>query len=141
MTISTLSTKNAGHVTTTVTVKNLGDEILASQGFMPSEQIRSVTIENVIVKTRTNLLCLPADVIAKLGLKFEEEVGVQTATGIRIFRLFNDLVLTLQGRNAYSSCIELPEGESAILGLIPLEELGLRPDVDNQQLVEVMDRI
>lgn len=141
MTISTVSTKNVGHVTTTVTVKNLGDEILASQGLMPSEQVRSVTIENVVVSTSTNLLCLPTDVIAKLGLKFEEEVGVQTATGIRTLRLFNDLILTLQGRNAYSSCIELPEGESAILGLIPLEELGLKPDIDNQQLVEVMDRI
>lgn len=141
MTISTVSTKNAGHVTTTVTVKNLGDEILASQGLMPFEQVRSVTIENVVVSTSTNLLCLPADVIAKLGLKFEEEVGVQTATGIRTLRLFNDLILTLQGRNAYSSCIELPEGESAILGLIPLEELGLKPDVNNQQLIEVMDRI
>ncbi len=141
MTISTVSTKNVGHVTTTVTVKNLKDEILASQGFMPSDQIRSVTIENVIVSTRTNRLCLPADVIAELGLTFEEEVGVKTATGVRTLRLFNDLVLTMKGRNAYSQCIELPEGESAILGLIPLEELGLRPDVDNQQLVEVMDRI
>ncbi|BAZ14918.1 hypothetical protein NIES4071_67880 [Calothrix sp. NIES-4071] len=137
----TISNENIESFTTTVTVKNLEDEILASQGLMPSDQIRSVTIENVIVNTRTNRLCLPVDVIAELRLTFEEEVGVKTATGVRTLRLFKDLVLTVQGRNAYSRCIELPEGESAILGLIPLEELGLKPDENNQQLIEVMDRV
>ncbi|BDA68322.1 hypothetical protein CAL7716_024880 [Calothrix sp. PCC 7716] len=136
----TIPTKNTENFTTTVTLTNSVDEILAEYANMPSEQIRSVTIENVIVCVRINRLCLPADVVAKLGLTFEKEVEVQTATGVRTLRLFNDLVLTVQGRNAYSRCIELPEGESAILGLIPLEELRLRPDEDSQQLIEVMDR-
>lgn len=33
------------------------------------EQVRSLTLYNVLVSTETTILCLPADVIAKLGLR------------------------------------------------------------------------
>lgn len=141
MTISEISTKNVGNFTTTITVTNTVDEILAEKGFMPREQIRSVTINNAIVNPRTHSLYLPADIIAKLGLPLAGEIEVKTATGVRIARLFERVILTLQGQEAQPDCIELPEGESAIVGLLALEELGLRLDVDNQQLIEVPDRI
>ncbi|BAZ14919.1 hypothetical protein NIES4071_67890 [Calothrix sp. NIES-4071] len=139
MTISTISTQNVGTITTTITVSNFEDEVLATHGFMPSSQIRSITINDAVVRTRTNLFCLPADVIAKLGLPFVEEIEVKTATGIRTVRLFKHVSLRVQGREALSRCIELSEGESAILGMIQLEELGLKLDIDNQQLIVLPD--
>lgn len=36
-----------GFVTTTITVTNAIDEELAERGFIPREQIRSITLENV----------------------------------------------------------------------------------------------
>ncbi|MEM9907250.1 MAG: hypothetical protein AAF921_19735 [Cyanobacteria bacterium P01_D01_bin.44] len=33
------------------------------------------------------------------------------------------------------NCVELPGGEAPLLGLIPIEELGLKPDVIQQKLI------
>lgn len=61
-----------GLVTTTITVTNQIDEELAKRGFIPREQIRSITIENVLVDTGCTHLCLPADMILELGLPFQQ---------------------------------------------------------------------
>ncbi len=129
-----------GTVTTTITVTNLVDEIMAERGFIPSEEIRSVTLEKVLVDTGASRLCLPAEVIQKLGLPVAEEIDVKTAVGIQRTRLFKRLSLEVEGRKGEFTCIELPGGEDALLGLIPMEELGLQPDVINQQLVVLPER-
>lgn len=141
MTTSTVTAKNIVNFTTTVTLTNTEDEILAGHGYIPREQIRSVSIDNVIVSIHTHHLYLPADIIARLGLPLAEEMEVETATGIETVRIFQSATLALKGRETQSRCIELPEGESAIVGLIPLEKLRLKLDVENQQLVEVLARI
>jgi len=64
----TISTKKMGIITTKITVTNLVDEILAERGFIPSEQIRSITLDKVLVDTGATRLCLPGDIITKLGL-------------------------------------------------------------------------
>jgi hypothetical protein len=60
--------KKMGRVTATITVTNEVDKMLAERGFIPAEQIRSITIDNVLVDTGATRLCLPADIIAQLGL-------------------------------------------------------------------------
>jgi predicted aspartyl protease len=129
-----------GIVTTTITVRNLVDEILAERGFIPANQIRSVTIENALVDTGATRLCLSADVIEQLGLPLAEEIDVKTAVGIQNARLFKRLSLSIEGRTGEFTCIELPGGEETLVGLIPLEELGLQPDVVNQRLVALPER-
>jgi hypothetical protein len=57
--MTTIRTQEMGIVTTTITVSNLVDEILAERGFIQSEQIRSITINNVLVDTGATRLCLP----------------------------------------------------------------------------------
>jgi hypothetical protein len=47
--MTTIRTQEIGIVTTTITVSNLVDEILAERVFIKSEQIRSITINNVLV--------------------------------------------------------------------------------------------
>lgn len=64
--ISTV-TERMGKVTTTITVTNQVDQILASRGFIPDTQVRSLTLENVLVDTGATRLCLPADVIEQLA--------------------------------------------------------------------------
>jgi predicted aspartyl protease len=129
-----------GIVTTTITVTNLVDEILAERGFIPPEQVRTVTIENVLVDTGATRLCLPAAIIAQLGLPVAGEIDVKTATGISKARLFKRLSLTIGDRQGEFTCTELPGGEDALLGVIPLEELGLQPDLIQQRLVVLPDR-
>ena len=44
------------------------------------------------------------------------------------------LNLSVEGREGIFNCIELPEDSDPLLGLIPLEDLGLEPDLKNQRL-------
>ncbi|WP_009631170.1 hypothetical protein [Synechocystis sp. PCC 7509] len=55
-------------ITTTLVITNRLDQGLAERGLMPTEDIRTITLKNVLVDTGATTLCLPANVIAKLGL-------------------------------------------------------------------------
>jgi predicted aspartyl protease len=123
-----------GKVTTTITITNQIDHILAERGFIPVEQIRSITLHDVLVDTGATRLCLPKNIILDLGLPLQGEVDVKIATGVHKARIFKMLNLAVEGREGTFNCIELPEGSDALLGLIPLEDLGLEPDLQNQKL-------
>lgn len=126
--------KHMGKVTTTITITNQIDQTLAERGFIPAEQIRSITLHDVLVDTGATRLCLPKNIILDLGLPFQGEVDVKIATGVQKARIFKMLNLTVEGREGTFNCIELPEGSDPLLGLIPLEDLGLEPDLQNQKL-------
>ncbi|MEG5140810.1 MULTISPECIES: hypothetical protein [unclassified Microcoleus] len=63
-----------GRVTATIAVTNEVDKILADRGFIPTEQIRSLTLDNVLVDTGATRLCLPEEIIAQLGLNLVGEI-------------------------------------------------------------------
>ena len=123
-----------GRVTTTITVTNHIDEILAERGFIGVEQIRSITLDNVLVDTGSTRLCLPADIISDLGLPLVGEIEGETVIGNRMFRMFKDATIAVAGREGRYDCVELPAGQEPLLGQIPLEDLGLEPDLKNQVL-------
>ncbi|RUT08180.1 hypothetical protein DSM106972_013480 [Dulcicalothrix desertica PCC 7102] len=123
-----------GKVLTSLTVINRADQIRAKDGTISPEQVRSVTLENVLVDTGATTLCLPGDVIAKLGLELLKEVDVATAMGIGQARIFRDATISLCGREGTFECLELPGGRDALLGVIPLEALGIELDLKNQKL-------
>ncbi|MFN6471680.1 MAG: hypothetical protein RMY36_018680 [Nostoc sp. SerVER01] len=77
---------------------------------------------------------MPKNIILDLGLPLQGEVDVKIATGIHKARIFKMLNLSVEGREGTFNCIELPEGSDPLLGLIPLEDLGLEPDLVNQKL-------
>lgn len=76
------SEDSMGKVLTTLTITNRADQSAAARGFIPDEQVRSITLENVLVDTGATTLCLPADIIAQLGLDLLKEVDVTTATPV-----------------------------------------------------------
>ena len=130
-----LQGKQMGQVLTTITVTNRIDQVLAERGFIPAGEIRSLTLDKVLVDTGATLLALPAFIISQLGLSQLGETNVETAAGIRKGRIFQDIMLEVEGRQAVFDCLEMPEGVDAILlGVIPMERLGLEPDLKNQRL-------
>lgn len=130
-----MSTDQAmGKILTTLTITNRADQILASRQVIPSEQVRSVTLSDVLVDTGATTLCLPSEVIEQLGLELLKEVDVATATGFSKARIFRDADVQLLGREGTFECLELPGGRSALLGVIPLEALGIELDLHNQTL-------
>lgn len=130
-----LQGKQMGQVLTTIAVTNFIDLVMAERGFISAEEVRSVTIDKVIVDTGATLLSLPAPIISQLGLKQVGKRNVETSTGITIGRIFAGAQIIIEGREGRFDCLELPEGVSAVLlGVTPLEELGLEPDLKNQRL-------
>ncbi len=130
-----LQGKQMGQVLTTITVTNRIDQVLAERGFIPASEIRSLTLDKVLVDTGATLLALPAPIIRQLGLSQLGETNVETAAGVRKGRIFQDIMLEVEGRKAVFDCLEMPEGVDAILlGVIPMERLGLEPDLKNQRL-------
>ncbi|WP_333298807.1 MULTISPECIES: hypothetical protein [unclassified Microcoleus] len=53
-----------GRVTATITVTNHIDEIIAERGFIPAKQIRSITLDNVLVDTGATRLCKPSKILS-----------------------------------------------------------------------------
>jgi len=123
-----------GKVIVTLTLTNWVDQVLAERGFIPSKDVRSLDVNDALVDTDATRLCLPADVIEQLGLKQAATIDIQTATGTETARVFKGLVLEVEGREGRYDCVELPAGRTPLLGLIPLEDLGLDPDLQNQCL-------
>lgn len=124
-----------GKITTTLTITNRLDQGKAEDNLIPADRVRSITIKDVLVDTGATTLCLPQDAIAQLGLKLLKTVPVATATGIGTARIFEDAKISLMGRDATFECIELPVGADPLLGVIPLESLGIELDLQKQTLV------
>ncbi len=123
-----------GRITTTLAVTNRADQILATRDMITPEQVRSITLENVLVDIGATTLCLPKETIASLGLELLKEVDVETASGIGKARIFQDAKISLLSREGTFECLELPGGSSPLLGVIPLEALGIELDLKNQRL-------
>ena len=101
--------------------------------------MRSVTLENVLVDTGATTLCLPPDVIAQLGLTLLKEVQVNTALGASTTRVFQDAKISLLGREGTFDCLEVTTSKYSLLGVIPLEMLGIEIDLKNQRLIVLPD--
>jgi clan AA aspartic protease len=126
--------ESMGKIITTLVITNRGDQILARQGVIAQNEIRLVILDNVLVDTGATTLCLPSEIIEQLGLELLKIVEVETATGISQARIFQDAKISLLGREGTFECLELPGGRSPLLGVIPLEALGIELDLQNQVL-------
>lgn len=127
-------TADMGKVVTIVTVTNNTDSDLAKRGGLPVGQVRSIVLEGVVADTGATLMCLPADVIEKLGLQLEREVLVSTATGVNKARIFSGVRISVMDRAVTQDCLELPGGTDPLLGALPMEALGVQLDLQNQTL-------
>ena len=123
-----------GKIITTLIITNRTDEAIATRGGMDKNKVRSVELDNVLVDTGATTLCLPADVIECLGLELLKEVDVETAVGISKARIFQDAKISLLGREGTFECLKQPGGRSPLLGVIPLEALGIELDLQKQSL-------
>jgi hypothetical protein len=66
--------EDMGKIYTSITVINRADQILRRLAVISPDQIRSLTLENVLVDTGATTLCLVPEVISRLGLQLLKEV-------------------------------------------------------------------
>jgi len=125
---------SVGHVRATITVANRLDQALVERGELDAAEARSATLDEVMVDTGATLLALPIDVIDRLGLGVRRTVTARTAAGPRQIRQFRDVELTVMGRSGTFDCLEVPTGSPPLLGVTPMEILGVEPDIQNHTL-------
>ncbi|MEH2069515.1 MAG: aspartyl protease family protein [Nostoc sp.] len=123
-----------GQVIVTLTVTNRIERVLAGRGFISLEEVRSCTLDDVLVDTGLTLLCLPTSVISQLGLVQGGEAQVETAAGVQQGRIFRDVELSIGERQGTFDCLELTEVPYALSGVTPMEVLRLEPDFKNRKL-------
>ena len=123
-----------GKVYASITVINHEDEIAARRGLIDGAEVRSILLDRILVDTGANTLCLPRTLVAALGLPVLKEVFVATAAGVTTMNLHEDARIALLGRSGVYECLALPEGAEPLLGLLPLEGMGLEPDLQNETL-------
>ena len=126
--------RQMGHVYANITIRNRGDEILVERGYFVENQVRTLTLVRVMVDTGATTLALPAPMIAQLGLTFARETPVRTANGTVQARVFREASLTVEGRTGDFECMELSADAQPLLGVLPLEALGIEPDIINHRL-------
>lgn len=123
-----------GSVNVTLTLANAVDQARADAGEIEASAVRSVTLSDVLVDTGATYLGLPPEVIARLGLRVRSALPIRTANGVIQARLFRDADLTVMDRSTTLDVLELPEGTPVLLGVTPMEVLGLEPDLQNRTI-------
>jgi predicted aspartyl protease len=131
--------RHVGQIRTAITLENQSDLEAVERADLDASHVRRITVSDVLVDTGANLLALPASLIERLGLKLRREVDVETAAGFRKARIFRGVELTVEGRSGTFDCLELPGGETVLLGVLPLEELGLELDLQNHRIIVLPD--
>jgi|SRR5688572_407123 clan AA aspartic protease len=118
-----------GSVFTDIEVLNHEDEILARNGHLAAEKVRRIHLTNVLVDTGATTLCLPKSLIEQLGLPLKRRVTATTAAGEVETDLFEAASIYVAGRDTVVDCLAITEGARPLLGVIPLEIMGLEPDL------------
>ncbi len=126
--------RQVGKVLIELTIVNAADEVRAADGTIDNDDVRSITLGDVLVDTGATTLCLPMNLVRQLGLKHLTDVVAPTANGTASFPLFEHAKISLYGRTGTFECMGLAEGAEPLLGVFPLEMLGLEPDLQNQRL-------
>jgi predicted aspartyl protease len=126
-----------GQVFAHLRIANFADLVLASRGIIPEDDVRSIELEEVLVDTGATHMCLPAEIIAQLGLELAEEIRLETAMGATRGRLMRGArleIVGVPGRDTAIECIETPAGTNPLMGCLPMEQLTVEPDVINHKL-------
>ena len=129
-----------GQIETILKVSNAFDAQKLRHGEITPAALRSVTVANAMVDTGATMLCLPQAMIDQLGLEAVREVRLNTATGYARSRVYDGAQVECEGRRTTVEVIALPGGQRVLLGAIPMEIMGLEPDLMNRRLRVLPDQ-
>ena len=124
-----------GRVTTEATIYNVHDLEEAESGKLPPDQVRKVVVADALVDTGATTLSMPAALIQQLGLKKRYEKRAMTGAGLRMFDVHGTARLVIMGREIPTDVIALPEGNTVLIGQLPLEMMDWVVDLRNKKLI------
>ncbi|MDR2923853.1 MAG: aspartyl protease family protein [Treponema sp.] len=123
-----------GNVFAEITVKNAGDAMLARNGHIAENDVRTLDL-TAIVDTGASTLVINEDIFNKLGLYVVETRKINLAGGAKMEgKVTSPVSIKWKNRFATVDAVVLPGGKP-LLGLLPLEFMDLMVDPVRQELV------
>ena len=122
-----------GKITQVFKVTNSFDIEAYKNGYISKDKIRSMDIE-FLIDTGASMLCLPIDIIKKLGLSEIDSKNVVTAMGKVKRKVYSEVRVQIWDRISSFPVMELPEGTPPLFGYIPIEALDLYPNPNTQKI-------
>ena len=111
--------------TTEIKLANLADLILAKEGVIPTEEVRSITVEDALVDTGASRLSLPSPIIEQLGLIPVGRLPSKTANRKVMRTVYSGVEFTILERSDIIQVTDLPADAPVLVGHIILEKLAL----------------
>jgi hypothetical protein len=118
-----------GLVFAEISIRNGHDLAMARRDDSRPGAVREVLLDQIRVDSYSTHLALPMALVEPLGLDFMRDVAVRTSRGLVDARLVGPAELEVNGRAGTLTVLELPGDYRPLLGFIPMQLLGIEPDV------------
>jgi predicted aspartyl protease len=130
-----METNTMGVVLVTALIENHRDVDGADEGRIPNSLVRRFEVNDARVDTGATYVSMPMRLINQLGLKRIKTVQAKTTAGPVSFGIFEQVKLTIQGRDCEVRVAEVADNRPLSIGYIPLELLDFVVDTKNQRLI------
>jgi predicted aspartyl protease len=124
-----------GIVLVTALIENFDDIKAAEKGLIPAADIRRMEIHDARVDTGATYVSMPKRLIEQLGLKRIKTVEAKTVSGPIRFGIYEQVKLTIQGRDCEVRVSEVADNCPVLIGYIPLELLDFVVSPKEQKLI------
>lgn len=130
-----METNTMGVVLVTALIENNDDVKSAEKGQITEAEIRRFEVHDARVDTGATYVSMPMRLINQLGLKRIKTVQAKTTAGPVSFGIFEQVKLTIQGRDCEVRVAEVADNFPVLIGFIPLELLDFVVDTKSQRLI------
>jgi predicted aspartyl protease len=124
-----------GIVLVTALIENHEDVKAAVLGVIPEANIRRLEVKDARVDTGATYVAMPKRLIDQLGLKKIKTVEAKTVSGPIRFGIYEQVKLTIQGRDCEVRVSEVADTCPVLIGYIPLELLDFVVSPKEQKLI------
>lgn len=122
-------------VIVTALIESYDDVRAEEEGLIPDTQVRRIEVNDARVDSRATYVSMPHRLIQQLGLKRIKIVQVKTVAGLVSFGIYDQVKLTIQGRDCEVRVAEVADNCPVLIGQIPLEMLDFVIDREGQKLI------
>ncbi|MDR0669472.1 MAG: retroviral-like aspartic protease family protein [Treponema sp.] len=124
-----------GEVRTEVTLVNLRDMAKTSDGLIPVDEVRQITL-NALVDTGAWTLVINEEIRQKLGLNVKRTSEATLAGGIKAPCQTTEFVMIRwKDRETVCEAVVLPNESEILLGAYPLEGMDLMVHPQKQEVI------
>ncbi|MCP4589302.1 MAG: retroviral-like aspartic protease [bacterium] len=124
-----------GSVYADITIANSVDEVLASQGDLPTDKVRRAEVR-ALVDSGAYMLCINQNLRLQLGLRKMTEMVAELANGsMETVDVVGPVEVRFENRSTSCRAAVLPGDVEVLLGSIPMEDLDVIILPKEQRLV------